>query len=171
MSGSQKRLLALSAVFGAIVIASLGLLALNVSDYMGLLNSMEKVEVYLDSIVITPEDEEYDIYVTIRIRNPTNYDRLEFSSLNLQLYLLGEGDEAYVGTTAYAPPGDTRIDPHGELLCPSRLSIKKTGGVLIEDPGSLELRWRVRCVVHFSTPIRRYYQTYSFQETSSFSTE
>lgn len=171
MNNTEKRTKLLYILFGATILVSSGFLMVNVFDYIGLLNSMKMVNVSLDEIVLSPGDDKIKINLTILIQNPTRYRRLKFSSLQCQIFHVTNNNEEYIGVTAYAPPTDIPLKPHIETSYPSVLSIvKPQSGELSEEPLAPEMNWRIRCVVHFSTPIKKYYQTYIFYQTSSIST-
>jgi hypothetical protein len=162
MDKREKKLQMITIAFSVIVVASIGLLAINVMDYTGLLNSVAKVEVSLKEITTEQDDRRVNIIITVRVENPTSYDRLKFSSMNCQVYRETDNGEVYIGATAYALPTDVPLRPNEEYLYSATLGTLSTqymgeDGVLLEG-----LDWRIRCVVHFSNPIRKYYQTYNF---------
>ena len=82
MDKGEKKLQMITIAFSVIVVASIGLLAINVMDYTGLLNSVAKVEVSLKEITTEQDDRRVNIIITVRVENPTSYDRLKFSSMN-----------------------------------------------------------------------------------------
>jgi len=168
MSERDRRLKILGYVFAAAVVISSGLVMMNFADYVGLLNSMSKVTFSIDEMVHTPEGSDIVIALTFSVENPTTYTRLKFSSLQCQLYLITDSGEEYIGTTAYAPPVDVPLRPSEGRSYTTSLSVSKSQTELFsKDPLDPELEWRVRSVIHFSTPIRKYYQTVNFYPVSN----
>ena len=169
MSDRERRLKTLGYVFAAAVVISSGLIMMNFTDYVGLLNSMSKVTFSIDEMVHSPEGDEIRMALTFTVTNPTSYTRLKFSSLQCQLYLITDGGEEYIGATAYAPPVDVPLHPHEERSYTTSLSVSKSQiERQSEDPIESELELRVRSVIHFSTPIRRYYQTLNHYPVSTY---
>ena len=168
MSDRERRLKMLNYAFVAAVVLSSGLVMMNFSDYVGLLNSMSKVTFSIEDMVHAPEGNDMAISLTFSMENPTTYTRLKFSSLQCQLYLITDGGEEYVGTTAYAPPVDVPLRPSEGRSYTTRLSVSRSQNEQFsKEPLDPELEWRVRSVIHFSTPIRTYYQTVNFYPVSN----
>lgn len=153
-------------LFAAIILISSGLLLMNFVDYIGLLNSMKEVNFSIDEILVRPRDDEIEITLIFLVSNPTAYTRLRFSSLQCQLYLITDGGEEYIGVTAYAPPTDVPLRPDEEATYEAFLSIRRSQNQFLAANLHAELSWRIRCVIHFSTPLRKYYQTLNFYPTS-----
>jgi len=168
MSEKEKRLKILGYIFAAAVVISSGLILMNFSDYVGLLDSMSKVTFSIDEMVHGSDGNVFNIALSFTVENPTEYTRLMFSSFQCQLYLITDSGEEYIGATAYAPPVDVPLRPfeprtYTTSLSVSRSQIEAASG----DPQDSELEWRVRSVVHFSTPIREFYQTVNFYPVSN----
>lgn len=153
-------------LFAVTIFISSGLLLMNFVDYIGLLNSMKEVKFSIDEILVSPRDDEIEITLVFLVSNPTAYTRLRFSSLQCQLYLITDGGEEYIGVTAYAPPTDVPLRPDEEASYEAFLSIRRSQNQFLAANLHAELSWRIRCVIHFSTPIRKYYQTLNFYPTS-----
>ena len=171
MSERERRLKILGYVFAAAVVISSGLIMMNFTDYIGLLNSMSKVTFSIDEMVHSPEDNKIDIALTFSVDNPTAYTRLKFSSLQCQLYLITDDGEEYIGATAYAPPVDVPLNPFEGRSYTTSLSVSRSQTDLFSmDPLAPEMEWRVRSVIHFSTPIRKYYQNLNFYPVSNIDT-
>jgi hypothetical protein len=153
-------------LFAATILISSGLLLMNFVDYIGLLNSMKEVNFSIDEILVRPRDDEIEITLIFLVSNPTAYTRLRFSSLQCQLYLITDGGEEYIGVTAYAPPTDVPLRPDEEATYEAFLSIRRSQNQFLAANLHAELSWRIRCVIHFSTPLRKYYQTLNFYPTS-----
>jgi hypothetical protein len=153
-------------LFAVTILISSGLLLMNFVDYIGLLNSMKEVNFSIDEILVRPRDDEIEITLVFLVSNPTAYTRLRFSSLQCQLYLISDGGEEYIGVTAYAPPTDVPLRPDEEASYEAFLSIRRSQNQFLAANLHAELSWRIRCVIHFSTPIRKYYQTLNFYPTS-----
>ena len=170
MGNSEGRLRLLGYLFAASILVSSGFLVMNFVDYIGLLNSMKMVEFSIDEMLLRPVGDDTQIVITFTVVNPTSYTRLKFSSLQCQLYLITDGDEGYIGVTAYAPPVDVPLRPNEERSYAATLTVSRSLSPYFSDE-SMEsgLSWRVRCVIHFWTPIRKYYQTLMFYPTSSVS--
>jgi hypothetical protein len=171
MSERDRRLKILGYVFAAAVVISSGLIIMNFTDYVGLLDSMSKVTFSIDEMVHSFDGNEINIALTFSVVNPTTYTRLKFSSLQCQLYLITDSGEEYIGATAYAPPVDVPLRPFEGRAYTTGLSTLKSqiepfSGVPL-DP---ELEWRIRSVIHFSTPIRKYYQNVNFYPVSNIDT-
>jgi hypothetical protein len=168
MSEREKRLKILGYVFAAAVVISSGLVIMNFSDYVGLLNSMSKVTFSIDEMVHGSDGNVINVALNFTVDNPTSYTRLKFSSFQCQLYLISSSGEEYIGATAYAPPVDVPLKPFEPRSYTTSLSVSKSQ---IEassgDPQDPELEWRVRSVIHFSTPIREFYQTVNFYPVSN----
>ena len=168
MRSREEKLRILGAAFAAAVALSSGLTLLDYSNYLGLLDSMKRVTYTVDEMTHSIDGDKVDVTITFTVLNPTFYTRLKFSSLQCQLYLVGGGEEEYLGTTGYAPPVDVPLRPDEErtyttLLEISRLNVAGSADAPLEPT----LEWRIRSVVYFSTPIRRYYQNYSHQSVST----
>ncbi len=171
MSDRERRLKRLGYVFAAVVVISSGLIMMNFTDYVGLLNSMSKTTFSIDEMVHSPEGNEIEIALTFSVDNPTAYTRLKFSSFQSQLYLITDGGEEYIGATAFAPPGDVSLKPFEGISYTMSLSVSRSlTDLFSRDPLAPELEWRVRSVIHFSTPIRKYYQTVNFYPVSNIET-
>jgi len=170
MSEKERRLKILGYAFAAVVVISSGLIIMNFTDYVGLLNSMSKITFSIDEMIHSPEGNEIDIALTFSVDNPTAYTRLKFSSLQCQLYLITDGGEEYIGATAYAPPVEVPLKPFEGISYTTSLSVSRSQTDLFSmDPLDPELEWRVRSVIHFLTPIRKYYQTVNFYPVSNIS--
>lgn len=168
MSERDRRLKILGYVFAAAIVMSSGLVMINFTDYVGLLNSMSKVTFFIDEMVHSSDGNEIDIALTFSVENPTTYTRLKFSSLQCQLYLITDSGEEYIGTTAYAPPVDVPLRPYEGRSYTASISVSRSQIELFsKEPLDQELEWRVRSVFHFSTPIRKYYQTVNFYPVSN----
>jgi len=168
MRDRERRLKRLGYVFVAAVVISSGLIIMNFTDYVGLLNSMSKITFSLDEMVHSSEGNEMDIALTFSVNNPTTYTRLKFSSLQCQIYLITDSGEEYIGATAYAPPVDVPLKPFEGRSYTTSLSVSRSQADLFaNEPLAPELEWRVRSVIHFSTPIRKYYQTVNFDPVSN----
>ena len=171
MSERERRLKILGYAFAAAVVISSGLIMMNFTDYVGLLNSMSKVTFSIDEMVHNPEGNEIDIALTFSVDNPTAYTRLKFSSLQCQLYLITDDGEEYIGATAYAPPVDVPLNPFEGRSYTTSLSVSRSQTDLFSmEPLAPEMEWRVRSVIHFSTPIRKYYQTVNYSPVSNIET-
>ncbi len=171
MSERERRLKILGYAFAAVVVISSGIIMMNFTDYVGLLNSMSKTTFSIDEMVHRPEGNKIDIAMTFSVDNPTAYTRLKFSSLQCQLYLITDGGEEYIGATAYAPPGDVPLKPFEGISYTTSLSVSTSQTDLFSmDPLAPEMEWRVRSVIHFSTPIRKYYQTVNYYPVSNIET-
>jgi hypothetical protein len=162
MDKGEKKLRLVTIAFTVIVVASVSLLTINVMDYTGLLNSVARVEVSIKEIMTEQEDRRVNIAITVSVENPTSYSRLKFSSINCQLYRITEVGEIYIGTTAYALPKDVPLRQNEEHIYTATLSTLNTQHMVEDEILLGDLDWRVRCVVYFSNPIRKYYQTYVF---------
>ena len=167
MRKSESGLRLSSYLFAVTILISSGLLLMNFVDYIGLLNSMNEVNFSIDEMLVRPRDDEIEITLVFLVSNPTAYTRLSFSSLQCQLYLETDGGEEYIGVTAYAPPTDVPLRPHEETSYEAFLSVRRSQNQFLAANLQEELSWRVRCVIHFSTPIRKYYQTLNFYQTST----
>jgi hypothetical protein len=171
MSDKERRLKMLGYVFAAAVMISSGLVMMNFTDYVGLLNSMKKITFSIDEMIHSPQGDKIKIDLTFSVTNPTTYTRLKFSSLQCQLYLLDKSGEEYIGVTAYAPPVDVPLKPFQERSYTISISVPRSQIVQSsEDRLESEIEWRVRSVIYFSTPIRRYYQNLNFYKVSTYET-
>jgi len=169
MSEKEKRLKMLGYLFAATVVISSVLILVNLSDYVGLLNSINKLKFSIDEMVHSPEADKIRIALNFSIENPTSYTRLKFSSLQCQLYLSRDGGEEYIGVAAYAPPVDISLNPfEGRSYVTSILVPRSTITQISEDFQETGLEWRVRCVIHFTTPIRKYYQNIILHQVSTY---
>jgi len=167
MSKGKGRIKLLAYLFAATIAISSGLLSLNVFDYVGLLNSLKKIDVHVDDMGITPVDDGVQITIIFVITNPTRYSRLKFSSLQCQLYLIADGGEEFIGVTAYSPPSNKPLMPNEEKSYTTTLSIKSANQYLSTYGPTSELQWRIRCVIQLVTPIRKCYQTMNIYATSA----
>ena len=167
MRSREEKLRVLGVVFAAAVATSAGLMLLDYVNYLGMLESMNEVTYTIDDMTHGVEGETVTVSVTFTLLNPTSYTRLRFSSLQCQLYLVRGGEEEYLGATGYAPPVDVPLKPgdgrtYTTMLEAPRSNVAGPSGAPLEPT----LEWRIRSVVHFSTPLRSYYQTYSIQSVS-----
>lgn len=168
MSDKERRLRLLTYVFAAVVVVSAGLIMMNFIDYIGLLTSMNKVTVTIDEMVHYPEGDKVNIALTFSVENPTTYTRLKFSSIQCQLYIITGGGEEYVGVAAYAPPVDIPLKPFEERTFTTSIAVPRSNIERLSDSIESDLEWRIRSVIHFSTPIRKYYQNVNFHPVSAY---
>lgn len=168
MGENEKNIRIIGTVFAAVVLLSGGMILINYSNYLGLLESMNEVTYSIDEMTHREEGNTVEVSISFSIINPTSYSRIKFSSLQCQLYLVVDGDEEYLGTAGYAPPVDVPLRENEVRRYTTSVSISRNNIVSLTD-GILEpeLNWRVRNVLHFSTPIRRYYQNISVYHASS----
>ena len=163
----EKRLKILGYTFTLLVVVSFGFIIIDLTDYIGLLNSMSKVTFFIDEMVHNSEGSDINIALTFQVENPTKYTRLKFSSIQCQLYLIIDSSEEYVGAIAYAPPIDVPLKPFEAKSYTTSLSVSKSLHELFSiSPINPEFQWRVRTVIHLSTPIRKYYQNVNFYPVS-----
>ncbi len=167
MKSREEKLRVLGMVFAAAVALSAGLMLLDYINYLGLLESMNEVSYTIDEMTHSVQGDKVTVSITFTLLNPTSYTRLKFSSLQCQLYLIRGGEEEYLGATGYAPPVDVPLRPgdgrtYTTMLEAPLSNVAGSAGAPLEPA----LEWRVRSVVHFSTPLRGYYQTYSYQSVS-----
>ncbi len=168
MGENGKDIRIIGAVFAAIVLLSGGMVMVNYSNYLGLLESMKEVSFSVDEMTHREEGNAVEVSISFSVVNPTSYSKIQFSSLQCQLYIVIDGEEEYMGTTGYAPPVDVPLRENEIRTYTTSLSISRNNIVSLTD-GVLEdeLDWRVRNVVHYATPIRRYYQTINVFHASS----
>ena len=168
MSENGKNIRIIGSVFAAVVLLSGVMVLTHYSNYLGLLESMREVSFSIDEMTHREEDDTVEVSISFSVVNPTSYSNIKFSSLQSQLYLVIEGEEEYLGTTGYAPPVDVPLRENEVRTYSTSLSISKnnvislTGGAI-----ETEMNWKIRNVVHLSTPIRRYYQTINVYYESS----
>jgi hypothetical protein len=168
MVTQENKIKYVAAFFVLIVLASSGLLISNIINYFGLLESTKKVSFSIDEMYHREENGDVEVSIHFTLLNPTSYPRLRFSSLQCQLYIIVGAEETYLATTGYAPPVEIPLRHNEAREYVTKVSISKrnimdlTDGTLDED-----LIWRVRNVVHYSTPIRSFYQNIHLNQTSS----
>ncbi len=168
MSENGKKIRIRVIGFAAVVLLSGGMILINYSNYLGLLESMNEVTFSIDEMTHREEGNTVEVSISFSIINPTSYSKIQFSSLQCQLYLVVDGDEEYLGTAGYAPPVDVPLRENEVRRYTTSLSLSRNNVVsLTEGILEPEMDWRVRNVLHFSTPIRRYYQTVSVYHASS----
>ena len=157
-------------LFWAAVLISIGLSMSNYGNYLGLLRSMNEIEFNIDEISHRLDDSKIEFTISFSINNPTNYKQLKFSSLQCQLYLTDEGQEQYLGATGYAPPVDVPL--HSDEIRNYTTILSVQSDSLLDPSGAplSEVELRVRNVIHFSTPLRRFYQNFNLNEISRLST-
>ena len=153
-------------VFWAVVLLSLGLTLSNYSNYLGLLGSMNEVVFYVDAVSHRLDESKIEFTISFSLVNPTSYTQLKFSSLQCQIYLVEDGQEQFLGATGYAPPVDVPLHPDEVRNYTTVLSVSPSD--LAEPDGQPfpEVELRLRNVIHFSTPIRRFYQSLNLNEIS-----
>jgi len=163
--GDRLRIIVI--VFAIVVLLSGGMILINYSNYLGLLKSIDEVTFSIDEMTHRDEGNTVEVSIFFSVVNPTSYSGIRFSSLQCQLYMVINGEEEYLGTTGYAPPVDVPLRENEVRTYTTSLSISRNNIVSLND-GVLEaeLEWRVRNVVHYSTPIRRYYQTINVYQVS-----
>jgi hypothetical protein len=168
MRSREENLRVLGVVFAVAVVTSAGLMLLDYVNYLGMLESMNEVTYSIDEMTHGIEGDTVTVSVTFTLFNPTSYTRLRFSSLQCQLYLVRGGEEEYLGATGYAPPVDVPLKPGDGRTYTTMLEVPRSN---VAGPAGAPLKptleWRIRSVVHFSTPLRSYYQTYSSQSVST----
>jgi hypothetical protein len=164
---SKKKLRILGWLFWAAVLVSLGATLSNYTNYLGLLESMNEVIYSIDRVSHQLEESKVEFTINFSLTNPTSYNQLKFSSLQCQLYLVDGEQEHYLGATGYALPVDVPLHPDETRRYTTMLSISANDLILQANGTPLpELVLRVRSVIHFSTPQRRYYQTISINQKS-----
>jgi len=149
----------LQMAFLAVVIVASGLTAINYVNYLGMLKSMDEVIFTIDSVTHSLEESKVEFTINFTVLNPTSYGSLDFSSLQCQVYLLDdEGGEQFLGATGYAPPVDIPLNPGEPRVYTTQLSVS-SNNVMGEGDVVPTLLLRFRNVIHFQTPLRRYYQS------------
>lgn len=169
MSGKWGRSRRPGQVFIIAVLLSVGLTLVNYIDYVGLLESVNETEFTINEMTHSIIGSKVEIAISFSLLNPTGYPRLKFSSLQCQLYLLTNGEEDFIGVTGYAPPVEIPLMPGESRTYTTKLSVSRENiESLIDGDLESDLEWRVRNVVHFSTPIRKYYQNINILQKSRF---
>jgi hypothetical protein len=134
----------------------------NYSDYLGLVESRNKIIFSITAITHRIENDKVEFNITFSILNPTSDTKLKFSSLQCQLYSILDGEDEFIGETGYSLPFDVPLPPEEIITYTTRLSVSKdnflslTKGV-IED----KFEWEIRNVVQYSTSIRGFYQNFN----------
>jgi hypothetical protein len=167
----KKRLKTLSWFFWAAILISIGLSMSNYGNYLGLLRSMNEIEFNLDEVTHRLDDTKIEFTINFSLMNPTNYKQLKFSSLQCQLYINMDEQEQYLGATGYAPPVDVPLHPDEIRNYTTVLSIQSDALLNPNGVPLSEVHLRVRNVIHFSTPLRRFYQNFNLNEISYLSTD
>ena len=167
MSAEENKIRIIGIAFIVVTVFSVGLVGVNYTNYLGLLETVNDVTFSIDKMTHEENGNNVEVSIDFTVVNPTKYDKIKFSSLQCQLYLIVDGEEEYLGATGYAPPVDVTLRSDEPWSYTTALSISRYIIVSLTDGevGS-SLEWRVRNVVHYSTPIRRYYQNINIQETS-----
>ena len=162
----KQKVKTLGWVFWAVVLISLGLTLSNYSNYLGLLGSMNEVVFSVDDVSHRLDESQIEFTISFSLVNPTSYSQLKFSSLQCQIYLVEDGQEQFLGATGYAPPVDVPLHPDEVRNYTTILSVSSSG--LTESDGAPipEVELRLRNVIHFSTPIRRFYQSININKNS-----
>ena len=157
---------ALGWVFWAVILFSLGLTLSNYNNYLGLLGSMNEVVYSIDDVSHKLDESKVEFTISFSLLNPTSYGQLKFTSLQCQLYLVEDGQEQFLGATGYAPPVDVPL--HSDEVRSYSTVLSVSAGDLMEPDGELvsEVDLRLRNVVHFSTPIRSFYQSFNINMVS-----
>jgi len=166
MNTSHGRRKLVSYTFIIIVAASSYLLISNLSDYIGLLSSMNSLEFSLEEMSHKNNLDTINVTLRFRILNPTVYSRLKLSSIQCQIYHISDNNEVFVGATAYAPSKDMSLESYIENIVITNLIFSKgSNEILLQDPQVIN--WRVRCTLNLSNPLRKYYQNYNIEITST----
>ncbi len=162
----KKKLRYLGLLFWAAVMVSLALTLSNYTNYLGLLESMNEVVFSIDEITHRLDDSGVEFTISFSLVNPTSYEQLKFSSLQCQLYMVEGDQERFLGATGYAPPVDVPL--HSDEVRSYSMALSVSGNDLIQPDGAPppEIDLRVRNVLHFSTPIRRFYQNMNINTQS-----
>ena len=162
----KQKVKTLGWVFWAVVLISLGLTLSNYTNYLGLLGSMNEVIFSIDEVSHRLDESKIEFTISFSLVNPTSYSQLKFSSLQCQVYLVEDGQEQFLGATGYAPPVDVPLHPDEIRNYATVLSVSSNS--LTEPDGEPvpEADLRIRNVIHFSTPIRRFYQSFNLNEVS-----
>ena len=162
----EKKLQYLGYLFWGAVLISVGLTLSNYTNYLGLLKSMNEVVFSIDEITHRLDDSRIEFIISFSLVNPTSYEQLKFSSLQCQLYMVEGDTEQFLGATGYAPPVDVPL--HSDEFRSYTMVLSVSANDLIQPDGSLppEIDLRVRNVIHFSTPIRRFYQNMNINKQS-----
>lgn len=167
MNDKENRIRILRYLFVIAVIISIALTLTNYNDYLGLLDSTNKVIFSINEVTHSLVDDKVEISISFSVLNPTSYTKLKFSSLQCQLYLIVEGNEEFIGAAGYSPPYDVPLQPNEIRTYITKLSTSKDN-ILSLTEGAIEdeLDWGIRNVVHFSTPLRRFYQNFNINQMS-----
>jgi hypothetical protein len=162
----EKKLRYLGWLFWATVLVSLGLTLSNYTNYLGLLESMNEVVFSIDEITHQLDDSNVEFAISFSIVNPTSYEQLKFSSLQCQLYMVEGDQELFLGATGYAPPVDVPLHSDEVRSYTMTLSVSASDLIQLDGAPPSEIDLRVRNVIHFSTPIRRFYQNMNINKQS-----
>jgi hypothetical protein len=161
MEDKKKRFRIFRYLFAVALIVSAALILANYDDYLGLLESRNKVIFTINEVTHRLDNDKVEISISFSILNPTSYTRVKFSSLQCQIYLIVDGNEEFIGLAGYSPPFDVPLPPDEIRTYTTRLSVSKdnvfslTGGVIGD-----EFEWKIQNVVHYSTPIGGFYQNF-----------
>lgn len=156
----------LGCLFAAAIAISSGVFSLEVFDYVGTITLSRQIDVSIVDMVISPLGEELQITLIFVIVNPTAYSRIKFHYIYYQLYLNMNGGEELIGAVTYF--AHEPLMPHKEASYKSTLHISKDKNQYLSTYGSTsELQWRIRCVIHLETPIKKCYQTLDIFTTNT----
>lgn len=151
--------------FWVVILVSVLLTLNNYVNYIGLLRSTNDVEFAMDSITYDVDGSKLILSISFTLLNPTDYNGLDFQSLQCQVYLDEESGELYLGATGYSPPVNVPLHPDEVRGYTTILTVIANESIIqAVESGSLQLR--VRNVIHYSTPLRGFYQTINLNVTA-----
>ena len=166
MSESSPRFKLFAILFAAAIVMSSGVFTVEVIDWIGTISASKQIDISIADMVISPSGDELEIILNYVIVNPTSYSRIKFHYLYYQLFLELNGTEEFIGAVTHFT--HKQLTPHKEALFESKLYVPKAKNQYLSTHGTIsKLQWRIRCVIHIETPIKKYYQTMDIYTASS----
>jgi hypothetical protein len=166
VSKSNLRVKLLAILYATAIVITSGVFTLEVIDWIGTISSSKQIDLSITDMAISSSGSELEIILNYIIFNPTSYSRIKFHYLYYQLFLNINGTEEFIGATTHFT--HEQLTPHKEALFESKLYVPKAKNQYLSTHGpTSELQWRIRCVIHIETPIKKIYQTMDIYTTSS----
>ena len=166
MSEKSTRVKLVAILFAAVIVMTSGVFTLEVINWIGTISSSKQIDLSITNMAISPSGDELEIIIKYIIVNPTSYSRIKFHYLYYQLFLDINGTEEFIGAATHFT--HEQLTPNKETSFESKLYVPKTKNQYLSTHGpTSELQWRIRCVIHIETPIKKIYQTTDIYTTSS----
>lgn len=160
MNEDKRHIKIITYLFSTMTALSLSFLSLNVYNYVGSLNALNKIDISVTNIVMNPVGNETRITLIFLLINPTTYSNLKFSSLQCRLFLNFNGGEEYLGWINYSSLLNESLKPKKQISISTTISIPKSKSQFFLNYGlNSKIKLRIKGVIYLVTPIMKYYKS------------